>query len=53
MFQNYSYPTANSDLIRTLNLQLHPEGGYYAETDRSERNFEPDTDGKPLLELTA
>ncbi|KDQ64841.1 hypothetical protein JAAARDRAFT_167525 [Jaapia argillacea MUCL 33604] len=32
---NY-YPSANSDLIKQLRLQRHPEGGYFAETDREE-----------------
>jgi len=29
-----NYPTANSVLIKTLNLQRHPENGYFVETDR-------------------
>ena len=35
---NYSlmdnYPTSNSNLIETLNLQKHSEGGYFVETNR-------------------
>lgn len=30
----YEYPTPNSQLIKDLKLQKHPEGGYFAETGR-------------------
>jgi hypothetical protein len=29
-----NYPTPNRELIKTLNLQRHPENGYFVETDR-------------------
>ncbi|TFK55748.1 hypothetical protein OE88DRAFT_655330 [Heliocybe sulcata] len=28
------YPTGNAEVIKQLNMQRHPEGGYFAETDR-------------------
>ncbi|KZT24463.1 hypothetical protein NEOLEDRAFT_1067085 [Neolentinus lepideus HHB14362 ss-1] len=28
------YPTGNAEVIKQLGLQRHPEGGYFAETDR-------------------
>ncbi|PVG02526.1 hypothetical protein CPB86DRAFT_780475 [Serendipita vermifera] len=31
----YAYETPNSELIRDLKLQVHPEGGYFAETHRA------------------
>jgi len=33
------YPTSNSVLIETLELQKHPEGGYFVETDRQPANI--------------
>ena len=33
------YPSSNSVLIETLKLQKHPEGGYFAETDRQPANI--------------
>lgn len=32
----YAYSTPNSELIKQLKLQVHPEGGYFVETDRRE-----------------
>ncbi|KAI0765078.1 RmlC-like cupin domain-containing protein [Fomes fomentarius] len=31
---SHSYPNPNSVVIKQLNLARHPEGGYFAETDR-------------------
>ncbi|EPQ59274.1 hypothetical protein GLOTRDRAFT_136190 [Gloeophyllum trabeum ATCC 11539] len=28
------YPTGNAEVIKQLNMSKHPEGGYFAETDR-------------------
>ncbi|KAK4703542.1 uncharacterized protein P7C70_g2678, partial [Phenoliferia sp. Uapishka_3] len=44
----YSYTTPNSELISTLSLQLHPEGGYFAETERlADEVPSPYADGQP------
>ncbi|KZT37136.1 hypothetical protein SISSUDRAFT_884868 [Sistotremastrum suecicum HHB10207 ss-3] len=43
---DYPYPRTNTQLISELNLQRHPEGGYYAETDRAKENVaSPYADG--------
>ena len=54
------YPTPNSVLIQTLNLQQHPEGGYFVETDRQPANVPSPFAGelvgvtqKPHLKLRA
>ncbi|GAA5927370.1 Cff1p [Sporobolomyces koalae] len=44
----YSYPTPNSVLKEQLRLQEHPEGGYYAETDRRKEQIpSPYAKGEP------
>ncbi|KAF7799926.1 hypothetical protein EIP86_011169 [Pleurotus ostreatoroseus] len=43
----YAYPIPNTELIKQLGLQRHPEGGYFAETDREEKEIpSPYADGK-------
>ncbi|GAA5884308.1 hypothetical protein JCM16303_003629 [Sporobolomyces ruberrimus] len=43
---SYSYSTPNSALKKQLSLQEHPEGGYYAETDRRKEEIpSPFADG--------
>ncbi|KDQ09149.1 hypothetical protein BOTBODRAFT_165186 [Botryobasidium botryosum FD-172 SS1] len=37
-----SYPSGNKDIIRSLSLRKHPEGGYYAETSgRQQATVQP------------
>ncbi|KAI0795043.1 RmlC-like cupin domain-containing protein [Abortiporus biennis] len=41
-----TYPIPNSELIKVLKMQKHPEGGYFVETDRqSEQVPSPFADG--------
>ncbi|KZP07583.1 hypothetical protein FIBSPDRAFT_875361 [Athelia psychrophila] len=48
MTEKYAYPSTNSQLIADLKLIRHPEGGYFAETDRQTSNVPtPFVEGAP------
>ncbi|KAM0746031.1 hypothetical protein T439DRAFT_330223 [Meredithblackwellia eburnea MCA 4105] len=40
MSPSYSYSTPNYQLIKSLDLQSHPEGGFYAETNRLDEHVQ-------------
>ncbi|YAF98396.1 MAG: cupin domain-containing protein [Nodularia sp. CChRGM 3473] len=41
------------DLIQKFSLQMHPEGGYYAETYRSDMMIETDREGQQRSAMTS